>query len=154
MKSVIKACDVMVDTVIFLRPDQTLTEAWQTLMEHRISGAPVVNRERELLGVLSQTDLAREAFVSGFGDFPRNSFYWGAPFYTDEDFGLFPDKMNTLLVDEVMTSDPVVANVEDDIARVATLMRSNHIHRVIVMDGKRVAGIISSLDLLKLLESH
>ena len=154
MQSKIKACDIMVDTVIFLKPEMTLTEAWQVLMEHRISGAPVVNRNKELLGVLSQTDLAREAFVSGFNDFPRNSFYWGAPFLSNEEWGLLPDKMNTLLVDEVMTSDPICADVEDDIARVATLMRSNHIHRIIVMDGKRVAGIISSIDMLKLIEQH
>ena len=129
MKSKLRACDVMVD------------------------GAPVVNRNKELLGVLSQTDLAREAFVSGFNDFPRNSFYWGAPFFSNEELGILPDKMNSLQIDEVMTPDPVCADVNDDVARVATLMRSNHIHRVIVMEGKRVAGIISSIDLLKLLET-
>jgi CBS domain-containing protein len=148
------ASDIMNDNVICLRAYSTLAHAWQELMEHQISGAPVVNENRELLGVLSQTDLAREAYASEFSDFPTNTFYWGAPFFGRENVGILPERMNTLLVDEVMTKDPICVDINDDIATISTRMRVHHIHRVIVMDKGKVAGIISSLDLLKLLENH
>lgn len=42
----------------------------------------------------------------------------------------------------------------DDVHIAARVMRNHHIHRVVVTDAKRVVGILSSFDLLKLVEEH
>lgn len=150
----LSAQDVMVDTVVTLRPEMNLSEAWSVLYDNQISGAPVVDRHRNLLGVLSQTDLVREAFADGLNDVPDNSFYLGLPFYDGGNYGRATDKLKTITVDEVMSKEPICAGIKDNIAVIANKMRSNHIHRIVITDDKKVAGIISSLDLLKLLETQ
>jgi CBS domain-containing protein len=109
MKQRITASEIMVDTVVTLKPDMSLKDAWQVLFENKISGAPVVNYEGHLLGVLSQTDLVREAFADGFSDFPKNSYYFGIPYYDEFNIAEMSDKMSTIAVEEVMTPDPICA---------------------------------------------
>lgn len=156
MLSKVKARDVMVDTVVTVQPEMSLDKAWSLLFENRVSGAPVVTSDGEIVGVLSQTDLVREAFSEGFENFPKDSFYFGTPFY-DYDTGLVENVSNRLsemTVEEVMTREPICADVDDDVSLIAGRMRQNHIHRVIITSGRNLAGIISSLDLLKLLEAQ
>lgn len=56
-----------------------------------------------------------------------------------------------MLVQEAMTPDPVTCNVNDSLSSVGTLMRTKRIGGVPVMDGDRLAGMITETDLLKML---
>ena len=55
------ARDVMTRNVALVRADQTLREAAALLTECHISGAPVVDRDGRLVGVLSESDLLSDA---------------------------------------------------------------------------------------------
>ena len=61
--------DLMSKNVATLSPQMNLEEAWGLLARYNISGAPVVGDNGNLLGILSQTDLAREAFLKHFSGF-------------------------------------------------------------------------------------
>jgi CBS domain-containing protein len=50
-----------------------------------------------------------------------------------------------------MTPDPITCNVTDTVSSVGMLMRTKHIGGVPVMDGTRLAGMVTETDLLKLL---
>ncbi len=52
--------DYMTTNIITFLPDQSIYEAMQSLLNHRISGAPVVNEYKELVGVLSEGDCLKE----------------------------------------------------------------------------------------------
>ena len=56
-----------------------------------------------------------------------------------------------MLVQEAMTPDPVTCNVNDTVSSVGALMRKNRIGGVPVMDNRRLAGMVTETDLLKLL---
>ncbi|PKL60430.1 MAG: histidine kinase [Methanomicrobiales archaeon HGW-Methanomicrobiales-4] len=56
-----------------------------------------------------------------------------------------------MLVQEAMTPDPVICNVKDTVSSVGVLMRTKRIGGLPVMDGERLAGMITETDLLKLL---
>lgn len=149
-----KAADIMSDSVISLAPEMSLREAWEVLFENRISGAPVVDKDQTILGVLSQTDLVRELFADTFSEFGMSGFYLDIPFYPirEDGHGEMGHKLATLTVAEVMTKDPICVLVDDSISYLARTMRAKHIHRLIVADGKKLKGIVSSLDLLKVME--
>lgn len=149
-----KARDIMIESVIALRPDMSLAEAWGVLYENRISGAPVVDRDGGVVGVLSQTDLMRENFIEGIGVSQPNTFYYDLPLYADDRGGrkAVPHNADYLLVKDAMTIDPICVSEDDTIPFLARTMRANHIHRVIVTSGKKLVGIVSSLDVLKVLE--
>jgi CBS domain-containing protein len=148
------AREIMVDNVITLSPEMTLHDAWECLFENRISGAPVVDHNGHVVGVLSQTDLVRETFAGGLSDFPSNSFYYDLPFhYTGGDgWKELAEKLKNVSVNDAMTSDPICVNASDSISTLARIMRTNRVHRLIITEDKKLIGIVTSLDLLKALE--
>ena len=61
---------------------------------------------------------------------------------------------DTTPVSRVMTRDVTVVPAYNDVSMAARIMRKHKIHHVIVTHEKKVVGIISSFDLLKLVEGH
>lgn len=57
-------------------------------------------------------------------------------------------------VSSIMTQDVYTIPMYNDVHLVARLMRNHKIHHVVVTHEKKVTGIISSFDLLKLVEDH
>ena len=111
---------------------------------------PVVDKHGELTGVISQTDLVYYSLTRGDELVFDSAFYHSARVegrhvpsgFQFEDF-------NSASVSEVMT--PVVHSVTEacSVESVARMMTREHIHRVIVRRGRKVAGIISALDVLR-----
>jgi CBS domain-containing protein len=124
-------------------------ELEQLFLERRIHGAPVVDAESRLVGVVSQTDLLAWHYSSGHD---------GGGFYDDDDRRLDRDlrglrlaDIRTAPVSEVMT--PLVHAVRPDntVAEAAARMIRHRIHRMVVVDERlHVLGIVSAMDLLRL----
>ena len=57
--SQIKISDIMTKDPITIPRDCTIDEAAQILLEHKLSGAPVVDDEGQVAGVITQTDIFR-----------------------------------------------------------------------------------------------
>ncbi len=62
LQSVIEVGEVMHRDVVTVAPDTPITEAAMLMIEHRIGGLPVVNAQRQVVGVITESDLFR-AFV-------------------------------------------------------------------------------------------
>lgn len=56
-----------------------------------------------------------------------------------------------MLVQEAMTPNPITCSIDDTVSSVGVLMRTRHIGGVPVMDGERIAGMVTETNLLKLL---
>jgi CBS domain-containing protein len=54
-------------------------------------------------------------------------------------------------VSEIMVGRPVTVAANTPLTEVACLLSEKHIHRVIVMDGAAVCGVVSVLDLVRLM---
>ncbi len=57
-------------------------------------------------------------------------------------------------ISRVMTRDVTVVPAYNDVSVAARIMRKRHIHHVVVTHEKQVVGLISSFDLLQLIEGH
>lgn len=146
----ILARDIMNPDVISVPTTMDLRDLAKLFLEKGITGAPVVDEEGGLAGVISQTDIVYYHLTRGDELVLDSHFYQSARVegrhipagFQFEDF-------NTGCVADVMT--PVVHSVTElaKVESVARLMTRNRIHRVIVRRGRRVAGIISALDVLK-----
>jgi CBS domain-containing protein len=134
--------------------DMSTHEAARFFIEHEISGAPVVDDQGRLVGVVSLTDIVRSVTEedddgerSG-----RSAFYRGDDDeITLEDLGQRFVEQQARSVRDVMTPTIHAVKDADPVAVVARAMIDQHIHRLIVMRGADAVGIISSLDLLKVL---
>lgn len=140
---------VMHTAVVTLAPDQTAREAEQVLARHRVSGAPVVDAEGRVLGVLSQSDLVRF-------DADRPSVSAAGTFFSDvddyRDVGAMPADEGQVRVERIMSRAVISASPDAPLAEVARLLRQRHVHRVLVTENGVLRGIVSALDLLVALE--
>lgn len=149
----LKAKDVMEREVVSIPFDMSLSKVRDVFMHKRITGAPVVTEEGELLGVLSQTDIVRYAFQRPSGDFPKDDLFLGLTDWASEDNSTkVQERLNKAKACDVMDTNIFSVSAEDSVSNVAQMMRRHRIHRVIVREGNKAIGVVSSMDMMKLLE--
>jgi predicted transcriptional regulator len=143
--------DVMSADVMTVADEMTTGELARYLTEHEISGAPVVDNQGHLVGVVSMTDIGRHvAEPSDFEPSGSTEFYRESTGdLTLDDFGQRYVEQSAVTVRDVMT--PVVHHVQANatLTDAARLMIREHIHRLVVTQGKQPVGIITSMDLLR-----
>lgn len=116
-----------IDPVV-IDADASATEAERLLKTYRVTGLPVVS-EGVVAGVISQTDLV----------VARSS-------------GMISGNWERVRVRHLMTAPAVTVRAGTSLSRAAQLMVTGHIHRLVVVDDEDAPiGVISSLDLLRML---
>ncbi len=132
-----------------LGPNATVEEAIKLFAEARISGAPVVDGEGRLLGILTEGDLIfQDANVKapGFLDILGGMI----PLGNTEEYRREALKSAGVTADEVMTDDPVTVDPDATLAECATLMAEERKKILPVVEGERLVGIITRMDILTL----
>lgn len=120
--------DYMAKTLITFKPDTDVLDAVHELVEKRIAGAPVVDDEGNLIGMLSELDCMKVALNAGYhGD-------WGGP------------------VSDFMTVETKTVDGEMNIIDLAQVFIETRFRRFPVMQGNRLVGQISRRDALRALE--
>lgn len=148
----IRARDVMQGSVLTVKPGMSLAELEDFLVSKRITGAPVVERG-VLVGIVSRSDIVRllslERSLSGLiAEGLEN------PETAATTPVRLPEPLARALegktVRDAMVVDPVTVSPDTPVTEVARLLVSRHIHRVLVTEGDKVRGVISTLDLVRL----
>ncbi len=122
------AADIMSRRVVTLRTNMRVIDAMRKLVRHRISGAPVLDREGTLVGLVSEFDCLR---VVASGLYGHEELEDSEP------------------LRRVMTSEVVTITPDTDVFMITQLLVDKRIRRVpVVVDG-RVTGIVSRHDVLK-----
>jgi CBS domain-containing protein len=137
-----RASDLMTTDLVTVRPEMSLLQVQHLFVVLQISGAPVVDVRGDVVGVISSSDLLRA--VDQICDEDVD------PMPPDDD-GL-PERLGVLSVRDVATSEAVWVAPDAPIQDVATLMRTEGIHRVLVGAESRLEGILTAFDLLEALE--
>ncbi len=121
------ARDVMSGPVLSVREDLSLKEVSSRLSEAGISGAPVVDAAGSLLGVVSLADLARTVGegTAGGGE--------------------------ALTVRRIMSPIADTVSEQTPVPEIARIMVANQYHRLVVTRRQEPVGIVSSMDLLRLI---
>ena len=142
----LKAKDVMVTEPVCVERATTIRELARILEENEISGAPVVDKQGHVIGVVSKTDLIRRC-AEGTIDTPPAHIFQVLAEESGEDEQITSEHF--ACVEDVMTDDPVTVTANTPASHIARLMFEKRIHRIIVVDHDRFpVGIITSLDLL------
>lgn len=144
--SALVAEDVMSHPVEAIPAEMSLPEAARLLRRAQISGAPVVDKEGRCVGVLSATDFVRAAECHEHADTARHH---GSPSVCSEWQMVNVDVLPDEAVRDYMTADPVTAPCGTRITELARMLLDAHIHRIVIVDGRRrPMGIVSSTDIL------
>lgn len=169
--------DCMTTDVIVLRPATTVREAMEILASYHIGGAPVMDGDA-LVGIVSAADLLRfaaslpvpetetlvlERLTSAerAGEAEERDVPLAVLMDAemDDDLALDlqldqgrlaeRDALDVHTVDEIMTSDVLTIGADEPAVAAADALRRDAIHRLPVLDGGTLAGIITTTDLAR-----
>jgi CBS domain-containing protein len=150
------ARDVMQTSVISVGPDMPLTAVNQLFVEEGIHGAPVVDETDRLLGVISTIDLLRAVEEEHDSPSTDPTYFRELLEFSGPDWSAAPqdfqDRLAQMTVADAMQTSVVTVSEDTPISEVAKAMRSNQVHRVIVVTDGQLSGIVSTFDLIALLE--
>ncbi|MDO9261529.1 MAG: CBS domain-containing protein [Flavobacteriaceae bacterium] len=118
--------DYMTKKLVTFSPDQTLLEAMGNLVNHKISGGPVINDDNELIGIISEGDCLKQI---------TQSHYYNMP-------------MNDIKVADYMVKEVKTITSDSNIFEVADLFLSTKIRRFPVMEHGKLVGQITQKDIL------
>lgn len=139
-----KVRDIMTSPAITVTPATPFTGIVATLLDHDISGVPVVDDRRQLVGVVSEADLI-DRQVHGYR---RRALSVLADHLHGRDT-LWIRKVGGLTAGELMTRDPDAVGPDDDLASAARrMLEGGHKRLAVVADGA-VVGVVSRHDLLR-----
>lgn len=151
-----RARDVMQTSVVTVGPETPLTDLQRIFLEEGIGGAPVVDETGRVVGVISAADVLRavdEERDTAVAEprYFRDTLEFSGPDWS-HDVEDFQDRLGELRVEDAMTRGVVAVAPETPVAEVARRMREERVHRVLVMEKDVLIGIVSTFDLVALLE--
>jgi CBS domain-containing protein len=139
-----KARDVMTRNVISVAPDATVLQAARLMLQHRISGLPVIDKAGRLVGVLSEGDFLRRRET---GTERRRSRWL--------EFLMGPGRIaadyvhsHGSKVSEVMSADVKTIGEDAALEDIVQLMEKQRIKRLPVLRGDNVVGIVTRSNLM------
>jgi len=145
-----RAHQIMTRKVVTVKADTSIRDAADIMLQHHISGLPVVDEAGSLIGIVSEGDFIRRSEIGT--QTPRIRWL---------DFLMGPGKSAVDFVheygrkiSEVMTRDDLCTGTEDmPLEELVRLMERQNVKRVPVVRGATLVGIVTRTDLLRAVAS-
>lgn len=149
--------DIMETDVVTVRPDLPIRNLIEVLEENRITGAPVVDDGENVVGVVSSTDVirlaAKEEEESGGRSRSSEAEEESGYFYAGGSGGFLPalpsglpkTPIGTRPVRDAMTRATFSVRPDASLPEAARFLHQAGIHRALVFDGKRLAGLVTTM---------
>lgn len=139
-----KVRDVMTSDVVTARPATRLMDLARLLSERRISGAPVVDKEGDVVGVVSEGDIVAKQVGRPLSR--RTPLDWI--------FGERPSPWEqrtraATTVGEAMSAPAITVDADRPVREAAALMVDGGVNRLPVVEAGRLIGIVTRADLVR-----
>jgi CBS domain-containing protein len=116
------AKQVMKTDVITIPSDASVEATIQTMLRHGISGAPVVDEQQNLVGIISELQLLEV---------------------------IYSPQLKATTVSKLMTREVLTVMEDTPVSDIATIFALHRVRRVPVLRQGRIVGLISRRDLLR-----
>jgi len=139
-----KVRDVMQTRIITAYQDSTYEEVARLLQLYNISGLPIISRTGELVGILSEKDLVGALFPK------PEDFYKNPEAHLNlEDKEAEIARVRFKPIFEFMSPEVTAVFPNDPILKAGSIMIAKNVHRLPVVEKKKLVGIISRRDIFK-----
>jgi CBS domain-containing protein len=149
MEIAMRAIDVMTTAVVSVKPETTVRETAKIFVEQGISGAPVVDANGKLVGMVSEGDLLHREEL----DTEEHRRSWWLNLFSSSREAIDYVKSHGQKVQDVMTEKVITVDEMTPLAKIADILETNRIKRVPVMRGDKLVGIVSRSNLIQALAS-
>jgi len=143
------AKDIMTKDVLTVKTDMTVRDLADFLVKNSISGVPVVDNERNIVGIVTENDLIRQntpLHIPTVINILDSFFYLESPKHFEKELS----RMVATTVEELCTKEIVSVGQNATIKEIARIMESSKGgHLIPVLDGKKIVGIIGKADVVR-----
>jgi CBS domain-containing membrane protein len=139
----VTAAEIMTTDMVAVNPDTPLAEVAAAMGRRGVSGVPVIDAERQVVGVISEKDFLAHLGVKE----PRNFMSLLAGCLKTKGCGGLPIKL--ALAKDIMTSPAITVALDTPVRNLAALLTLKSINRVLVTDpAGRLLGLVSRGDVV------
>jgi len=133
----------MTHKVFCLQADQDINSAIHFFAEHKITGAPVLEK-KQVVGVLSEKDIFRALYPS-VAEFYENPELWM------EEVELEANAKSILNqpVKIYMSKNLICATPDTPVMQAGSMMLAHRVHRILVMDAEKLVGIVTRAEIFR-----
>lgn len=137
--------DIMTHPALAIDPQTPLVQAIRLMTQHKISGLPVVERDGEIVGILTEGDLLRRVEIGTAGEPPA----WLAGVLMPGREAQKYTQTHGRRVSDVMTRDVITVPADMDLSEAVGLMQRSRVKRLPVLQDGQLLGIVSRADLVR-----
>ena len=146
--------DLMTHDVLTVYEGWSIKRLTDFFIKHRISGAPVIASDHQLVGVVSVADILRfdnlpEADKAALVSEHVYSEFIGQMFFPNDIKTLVDHAVENCTVNSIMTPQVISVSTLETLPKIARLMHKERIHRVFVVEQGVIRGVVSSGDILE-----
>ncbi|MCK5563863.1 MAG: CBS domain-containing protein [Planctomycetes bacterium] len=123
----LKIKNIMQTDLVIVRKNTPVTEALELIVKHKITGLPVVEKNMELVGIVSEKDLLCIAYQLITGT---------------------PTEMQNKTVEAFMSKNITAFRPDDNLADTCQCFIENPFRRVPIVDGRKLVGLITRKDVI------
>ena len=143
------AKDIMTEDVITISKDASIDQLSELLVKNKISGVPVLDENKKLVGIVTEADII---IKDSDLQFPRYFKLLDAIIYLDS-LNKFRNNLKKHLavkVEEIMTTKVRTVSPDTSLSEVANIMLDRRINRLPVLDQNgRITGIVTRADIVR-----
>jgi CBS domain-containing protein len=141
--------EVMTRNVISVTADEPILKAARLMLQNRISGLPVVDKNGELVGIVTEGDFLRRSEIGTQRRRPKWLEFIVGPGRLAQDYVHASGRK----VEEIMTPDPRCVGENDSLETVVEVMERHRVKRLPVTRDGKIVGIVSRDNLMHALAS-
>lgn len=145
-----KVSELMSTDVLTVGPETKISEVAKLLLEKKINGLPVVDKDNKLIGIICQSDIVYQqkkapipsvfTLLDGFIPLTSTS-------HIEKELR----KISAITVEQAMSPNPVSVHPDTDLEDLAEIMIKKKYHTIPVVDQGKLVGVIGKEDVLKTL---
>jgi len=140
----VTAGDIMTRAVVYVEKDSPMEAVADKLSRHLVSGVPVVDSDKKVLGMISEKD-----FFAAMGGQKEGSFM-GVIAQCIKNKGCIAVSMRGQTAQDMMTSPAITVGERTPVFEIAKIFTQKKINRIpVVGHGDKLTGIVTRSDIVR-----
>jgi CBS domain-containing protein len=142
-----RAYQIMTRNVVWVAPETTVAEAAKTMLQHHVSGLPVIDAGGKLVGMVADGDFIRRAEIGT----ERRRGRWLTRLFGRRQIAADFVRAHGRRVADIMTPSPATVTEDTPLEQIVAVMEANNVKRLPVINGDRLVGIVTYTDFVQTL---
>ncbi len=142
------AADIMTTGVITIGENATINELAKLMAKHKVSGIPVIDGQHRVVGMVTEGDVVE---LDADVHFPHSINLFDSVIFLGS-IKKFEERLRHVVaasVRDIMSTEVISIKKDATLHEIATLMADKHVNRLPVLDGGRLAGIVTRADVVR-----